>query len=83
MTSMHCWLCRGCAVVEGARLLRVDDMTFVEEVVVAELSRQRDGQRNGQNTVNNESFQSAKTRTLLRKKLPEMLISSQRTTTIF
>lgn len=64
------------AVMEGARLFRVDDMALVEEVVVPQL-----------HTIciskTSNTFTIPVRHALLRKKLPEMLISSQRTTTIF
>jgi hypothetical protein len=64
-------------VVEGTRLFRVDDVAFVKEVVVAELRK-----RVYTMSVVSETGYECR-RTLFRKKLPEMLISSQRTTTIF
>ena len=65
----------GGTVMEGARLFRVDDMAFVKEVVVSELN----------NCVSRccTVIQTVRVHTLLRKKLPEILISSHRTTTIF
>lgn len=62
--------------MKRTRFLGVDDMALVEEVVVAQLnisvyvSRSLSDLMTWQNT-------------LLRKKLPEMLISSHLTTTIF
>jgi hypothetical protein len=64
------------AMMKRTRFLGVDDMALVEEVVVAQLnisvyvSRSLSDLMTWQNT-------------LLRKKLPEMLISSHLTTTIF
>lgn len=68
---------RGCTVVEGARFFRVDNVTFVKEIVVSQL-----GYTNIIRTGNATDAQ-LQLSTLLRKKLPEMLISSHRTTTIF
>ena len=61
-------------VMEGARLFRVDDVAFVEKIMVTKLKRQLNMKKWEQDNA---------TRTLFLKKLPEMLISSHLTTTIF
>lgn len=59
--------------MERTRLFRVDDVTFVQEVVVSELSH----------PVSLSCIISREILTLFLKKLPDMLISSHLTTTIF
>ena len=63
------------AVVDRTGPFRVDDMTFMEKVVVTKLER------------NFHKYEvevtETRERTLFRKKLPEILISSHLTTTIF
>lgn len=59
-------------MMERTRLFRVDDMSFVQKVVVSQLLFASDSA-----AFTLPNF------TLFLKKLPEMLISSHRTTTIF
>lgn len=62
------------AVVKGARLFGIDNMPLVKEVVVSELK--------GPFYICSKLYCSQML-TLFRKKLPEILISSHLTTTIF
>lgn len=69
--------------MEGSGLFRVDYVAFVEEVVVPQLVTGKTVQKNVRLLNIQTKSTPNKLSTLLRKKLPEMLISSQRTTTIF
>jgi hypothetical protein len=63
-------------MVEGTGFFGIDDMAFVQEVVIPELVGTKTVNKNARQTIRMVEC------TLFRKKLPEILISSHLTTTM-
>jgi hypothetical protein len=67
--------------MERTGFFRVDYVTFMKKIMISKLAQ--NGSISDNNSIDTNSTFCRDLSTLLRKKLPEMLISSHRTTTIF